>query len=404
MQMAVDPEVRLLVPADDCPEPEISIVVPALNEALTIGDFIDWCQQGLREAGVQGEILIIDSSSDNTAEIAIGKGARVLRTPKRGLGRAYIDSKPFIRGKFLILGDCDCTYDFRELKPFVDAYRKGYEYVMGSRFKGRIDEGAMPPLHRYFGTPVTTWILNRIFRSKFSDIHCGMRGISRDAFMRLNLQSQSWEYASEMVIKSVHLDLRTTEVPIHFLKDREGRLSHHRRSGWFSPWHAGWINLKAMFTYGADYFLYRPGWLLLLAGLACVLPLLGGPLDLGRVTLSLNWMLFGLTLATLGLQCVYTGVVAQVLYDPTGRVLSRWIQRYAYDRAVIGSGLLFVAGVALCVPFVLEYVQGNFRLDAGVTGANYLAVGGLLAIVSGFMSFTFTLVLHALAASRRSIA
>ena len=137
------------------------------------------------------------------------------------------------------MGDCDCTYDFRELEPFVTKFRDGAEFIMGSRFRGYIEPGAMPPLHRYLGTPVTTWILNVIFSSHFSDIHCGMRGITRAALERMGLRSQSWEYASEMVLKSVHMRLRTEEVPIRFLKDREGRLSHHKRSGWFSPWARG---------------------------------------------------------------------------------------------------------------------------------------------------------------------
>jgi glycosyltransferase involved in cell wall biosynthesis len=397
-----DPEIELLVPEKDEANPEISIVVPALNEALTIGEFVDWCHEGIREAGVRAEILIIDSSTDDTARIAVAHGARVLRTPKRGLGRAYIDAQPYIRGKFLILGDCDCTYDFRKIKPFVEAYRQGFEYVMGSRFKGTIAPGAMPPLHRYFGTPVTTWILNRIFASKFSDIHCGMRGITRDAFARLKLRSQSWEYASEMVIKSVHLKLRTTEVPIDFHQDKKGRVSHHKRMGWFSPWHAGWINLRAMFVYGADYFLYRPGWLLLTIGLLLTLPLLAGPVTVGPVTLSLNWMLAGTALATLGLQCIYMGILARVLYDPTGRLIDHWQKRLRYDRTVIISGLGFLGGLGLCVPLVLEYIEGGFRLDQGLTHANYLAVGGLLALILFFMTFTFTLVLHALGQSRRS--
>ena len=165
------------------------------------------------------------------------------------------------------MGDCDCTYDFRELAPFVAKFRAGAEFIMGSRFRGYIEPGSMPPLHRYLGTPVTTAILNVIFGSRFSDIHCGMRGISREALMRMDLRSQSWEYASEMVLKSVHMRLRTEEVPIRFLKDREGRLSHHKRSGWFSPWQAAWINLRAMFVYGANFFLFKPGLLLLLLGL-----------------------------------------------------------------------------------------------------------------------------------------
>jgi glycosyltransferase involved in cell wall biosynthesis len=201
----VDPATALMLPQDDADNPELSIVIPAMDEEITIGQFIDWCHQGIADAGVTAEILIIDSSRDRTAEIAVAKGARVLKTPKRGLGRAYIDALPYIRGRYVLMGDADCTYDFREIRPFVEKFRDGSEFVMGSRFKGSIEEGAMPPLHRYFGTPLTTMILNVMYGTHFSDIHCGMRGATRDALMRMGLVSQSWEYASEMVLKSVHL-------------------------------------------------------------------------------------------------------------------------------------------------------------------------------------------------------
>jgi glycosyltransferase involved in cell wall biosynthesis len=205
---------ELLVPDIDVSEPELSIVIPALNEALTIGDFVAWCHEGMARAGVRGEILIVDSSTDATAEIARAAGARVLRVPKSGLGAAYTDAIPYIRGPWIVMGDCDCTYDFRNLDVFVERFRAGDQYVMGSRWKGSIEKGAMPPLHQYLGTPATTWILNRLYSSKFSDIHCGMRGITKDAFERMDLRSRSWEYASEMVIKSVQMDLRTSEVPV----------------------------------------------------------------------------------------------------------------------------------------------------------------------------------------------
>src|SRR5262249_41968744 len=129
-----DTELQLLVPDNDISEPELSIVIPALNEEITIGRFVDWCLAGLEQANIQGEIIIIDSSSDSTGEIALSRGARVLRAPKRGLGRAYIDALPIIRGKYVLMGDADCTYDFRELKSFMECFRSGYEYVMGSRF------------------------------------------------------------------------------------------------------------------------------------------------------------------------------------------------------------------------------------------------------------------------------
>jgi glycosyltransferase involved in cell wall biosynthesis len=391
-----DPDLHLLLPHGDVADPELSIVVPALNERLTIGDFVDWCKEGLARAGVVGEILIIDSSTDDTADIALAHGARVLRSPKRGLGRAYIDSLPYIRGKYVVMGDCDCTYDFRELEPFVQKFRAGVEFVMGSRFSGYIEPDSMPPLHRYLGTPVTTWILNVIFGSHFSDIHCGMRGITRDALLRMGLRSQSWEYASEMVLKSVHMGLVTEEVPIRFLRDREGRMSHHKRSGWFSPWAAAWINLRAMFVYGASFFLYRPGLVLAALGFALTLPLTLGPVRVGAVELSLHWMLLGLTLATLGVECIYLGILAQLFFDYSGAITKKWLTRFPYTRTVVLSGVLFAVGIALGATLIASYVRHDLRLPID-SPVNYIGVTGLLFMILGFNTFTFTLLLHSTA-------
>jgi glycosyltransferase involved in cell wall biosynthesis len=393
--VVTDAGLELLVPDDDVASPELSIVVPALNEQLTIKEFVRWCKDGLAKAGASGEILIIDSSTDKTAEIAVAAGARVLRAPKRGLGRAYIDSLPFIRGKYIVMGDCDCTYDFRELTPFVERFRSGAEFVMGSRFRGTIDEGAMPPLHRYLGTPVTTWILNVIFSSHFSDIHCGMRGITKEAFLRMGLQSQSWEYASEMVLKSVHMKLKTEEVPIHFLKDVEGRLSHHKRSGWFSPWAAAWINLRAMFTYGANFFLYRPGIVLIVLGLLLTLPVSLGPVAVGPIVLSLHFMLLGLTFVTLGLQSMYMGILTQVFFDYSGSVTRQWLSRFPYTRTTLLSAALFLLGLSLSGFLLVHYVRVGYVLQANDAIA-HLGVTGLLLMISGFTTFTFTLLLHAM--------
>ncbi len=386
---------ELLIPKNDEADPEVSIVIPALNEQITISDFIEWCHQGLAKAGVRGEILIIDSSTDDTAQLALTGGARVLKAPKRGLGRAYIDSIPFIRGKFILMGDCDCTYDFRELAAFVDRYREGYEYVMGSRFLGYIEPGSMPPLHQYFGTPGTTWILNVLYTTKFSDIHCGMRGITTDAFIRMDLSSQSWEYASEMVLKSVRMQLKTAEVPVRFLKDREGRLSHHKRMGWFSPWQAAWINLRAMFIYGADFFVFRPGIVMLVLGLLLTVPLSLGPVTIGPITFSLYWMLFGLTLSILGLQSFYLGCLAQVLCDYTGDSRKRWLRIFSYNRSVGLSAVFCVLGLVLISFLIARYIQEGFSLPGDQKPYDHLAVTGLLFIIGGFLNFVFTLVLHA---------
>jgi glycosyltransferase involved in cell wall biosynthesis len=391
-----DPEVTLHVPEADVDDPEVSIVIPALNEELTIADFVAWCHEGMKKAGVRGEILIVDSGKDRTMELALAGGARVLKTPRRGLGRAYLDALPHIRGRYVLMGDCDCTYDFRELAPFVEKFRAGAEFVMGSRFRGYIEPGSMPPLHRYLGTPVTTWILNVIFSGRFSDIHCGMRGITRAALERMDLRSQSWEYASEMVLKSVHMKLRTEEVPIRFLKDREGRLSHHKRSGWFSPWQAAWINLRAMFVYGADFFLYKPGLILLVIGLALTFGVSFGDVRIGPIVFSMHWMLLGVTLAVLGLQCVYMGILSQVYFDYSGEVAAKWFRRFSYTRAVALSAGLFVAGLAMTGLLIGSYVSHGLAL-VEQSWVNHIGVTGLFFMIAGFVTFTFTLILHATA-------
>jgi len=395
VEAPTDPDVELLRPHDDVKDPEVSIVIPAVNEELTISDFVAWCRQGLEDAGASGEILIIDSSTDRTAELALAAGARVLRTPKRGLGRAYIDALPFIRGRYVVMGDADCTYDFRLLGRFVDKLRQGYEFAMGSRWLGSIEPGSMPALHRYLGTPVTTWILNRLYGSRFTDIHCGMRGISRDALERMGLESQSWEYASEMVLKSVLMKLSTSEVPVTFYKDREGRVSHHKRSGWFSPFQAAWINLRAMFIYRAEFFALKPGLFFLFAGLVLTLPLSFGSISVGSVTFSLYWMLLGVTLAVLGLQSFCFGVLAQVLCDYSGQSRRRWTRIFRYTSTVIASIVLFVVGLGLAGALVVHYVSHDFALPPASALLDHLAVTGSLLMIIGFTGFCFTLVLYA---------
>jgi glycosyltransferase involved in cell wall biosynthesis len=387
-------DVTLLVPEDDVADPELSIVIPALNEELTVGAFVDWCREGLAKVGIAGEVLIVDSSSDATAEIALRHGARVLKTPKRGLGRAYLDALPFIRGRFVLMGDADCTYDFRELEPFVEKFLQGYEFVMGSRWRGSIEPGSMPFLHQYLGTPVTTRILNLLYGSRFSDIHCGMRGITRDALERMDLHSQSWEYASEMILKSVHMDLRTAEVPVRFLKDPAGRLSHHKRAGWFSPWAAAWINLRAMFIYGSQFFVLKPGIVLIVLGLFLTVPPSFGDLDLGPVVLSLNWQFLGVALLTVGFQAFVLGCIAQILFDYTGRYRRRWVKVFPYTRTVLIAFALSLLGVALAIPLVATYVGEGLELQRADTVANHLALTGLAAVVLGAQLFVFTLLLH----------
>jgi glycosyltransferase involved in cell wall biosynthesis len=380
-----------LIPNNAATTPvDVSIVVPALDEEITVGEFVEWCKEGLHRAGVTGQILIVDSSSDRTPDIVLEHGGEVLRTPRRGLGRAYIDAIPYVRGKWIIMGDADLTYDFRELTPFVQAFRADAEFVMGSRFQGSIEKGAMPGLHRYFGTPFTTWILNRIYGSHYSDIHCGMRGLTRAALEKIDLKSQSWEYASEMVLKAARLGLATAEVPVKFYKDREGRVSHHRRMGWLSPWIAGWLNLKVMLVYTPDSFLLKPGIALMAIGLLLSLGLAGGPVLIGDIGFGLYWMLLGVTCTTLGYSSVQIGVLARVMHGLRPRFVKRAHKLVTYDRGILTAAVSTVVGVILLATLVNRYLNHGLRLEA----LSYPAILGLLLIILGFQTFCFTLLME----------
>ena len=219
--------------------------------------------------------------------------------------------------------------------------------------------------------------------------------MSSEALRRMDLRSDSWEYASEMVLKSVHMKLATTEVPVTFYKDQEGRLGHHKRSGWLSPWKAGWINLRVMLTHGAEFFTIRPGMIMTVLGLALTLPLILGPLRLGPTTLSLNWMLVGLTLTILGLQTFYLGCLAQLFHDYDGSAARKWLRVFSFNRSVLASAGLLIAGFMMVTPLVLEYLRLGLTLSGHVGRNDHMAIAGLLAILMAFSNFVFTLLIYA---------
>jgi glycosyltransferase involved in cell wall biosynthesis len=372
------------------PPPEVSIVVPCLNEELTIGEFVDWCHEGLAAADVRGEVLIVDSSTDRSPVIAAERGARVITVPKRGLGRAYVDAIAHVRGDIVIMGDCDLTYDFRELDGFVQAIRDDHDFVMGTRTRGVIEPGAMPALHRYFGSPATTMMFNLIYGTRFSDIHCGMRAITLSALKRMELESPGWEYASEMILKARRLGMRTTEVPVRFWKDREGRESHLKRGGWRTPWIAGWHSLRVIFLYAPDFFLLRPGVVLFAAGMALSGALAPGPFSALGVGFNLHWMLLAIVVATLGYSAVQLALLARVFYDFDKRLTDRILGVLTYNRGVAASGVLIFAGLIPNVVLLIRWLSHHFHLPA----IQYSSVFGLLLLILGFQTFGFTLLLH----------
>jgi glycosyltransferase involved in cell wall biosynthesis len=238
---------------------DVSVVVPTMNEEVTALQFIQWCKEGFRNSGLSGEIVFLDSSTDSTAKIAAEHGVIVVNCSEKGLGNAYRVGKGIPKGRYIILGDADCTYDFRNLSPFIEKLEQGFDLVLGNRFKGIIEKDAMPFHHQYFGSPGTSLFFKYALGIPTGDIHCGMRAMTVDLYNSLPFLEPGWEYATEMIISARNEGAAITEIPIEFFKEPAGRLSHHKRASWTSPFKAGWGTLRVTFTYLFDRIFVLPG-------------------------------------------------------------------------------------------------------------------------------------------------
>jgi glycosyltransferase involved in cell wall biosynthesis len=237
----------------------ISIVIPTKNEEITIAKFIDSCKAGIQASGLEGEIIFLDSSSDKTPNICKSLGAKIIQVDTPGLGNAYANAQNRIDGDYVFLGDADCTYDFTNLIPFINKLDSGYDFVIGNRFKGVIEKKAMPMHHQYFGSPATSLFFRYALGIPTGDIHCGMRAMTRELFNELPFLEKGWEYATEMIVSARNLDARIIEIPINFYKEPEGRVSHHKRDSWLSPFRAGWGTLRVTTTYLLERLFVVPG-------------------------------------------------------------------------------------------------------------------------------------------------
>jgi len=335
-------------------EPELSVVIPCLNEALTIGGCVQRAVAAMTQHGIAGEVVVSDNGSDDgSIEIATASGARVISCPTRGYGAALAWGFRNARGRYLLMGDGDQSYDFSLLPRFVETARRGgSHFVMGSRLRGRIEPGAMPWLHQHVGTPVLTWILNRLFGTRISDCNCGMRLIERSTFFSLGVVSPGMEFASEMIVKAAVVGVDITEVPIDFYKDRRDRRPHLR------PFRDGWRHLRLLLWHAPDHMMTVPGLSMLLLGMLLAISQLRGKVSLGFTNLDIHYMILGVTLALVGTSATTLGLVIGATM-PAGRVKNvrflmaahRW---YSFDRAAVLSAVLFAAGCAFDA-YVLAY-------------------------------------------------
>jgi glycosyltransferase involved in cell wall biosynthesis len=339
--------------------PELSIVMPCLNEAETLETCIKKAQRSLSKCNIAGEIIIADNgSTDGSQAIATRLGARVIRVEAKGYGSALRGGIMAARGKYVLMGDADDSYDFTNLKPFVEKLREGYELVMGNRFKGGIKPKAMPPLHKYLGNPVLTAIGRILFRSPCGDFHCGLRGFSKEAITKLDLQTTGMEFASEMVVKATLHKMRITEVPTTLSPDGRSRPPHLR------SWRDGWRHLRFLMLYSPRWLFLYPGLSMMAAGTLLSLYLLPGPQVIEGITLDVHTLLYAALAITLGYQAVIFSVLTKIfatsegLLPPDNKL--EHLNPLSMEKGLITSVVLILAGIAGSIGSVMLWKNREF--------------------------------------------
>ena len=328
---------------------ELSIVMPCLNEAETLAICIKKAQQSLDELKVAGEVVIADNgSTDGSPEIATALGARVIHVAEKGYGSALLGGIKAARGKYIIRGDADDSYDFTNLGPFLEKLRDGYELVMGNRFKGGIAPHAMPPLHKYLGNPVLTGIGRLFFNSPCGDFHCGLRGFSKNAIQQLDLRTTGMEFASETVVKASLHGLRIAEVPTTLSADGRKRAPHLR------SWRDGWRHLRFLLLYSPRWLFLYPGFLLMLIGAAVSGWLLVGPRVVDGITFDIHTFLYAAMAIIIGYQTVIFAIFTKVFAITEGLLpedqrLNTLFRHIKLETGILAGALLLVAGIGLSV-------------------------------------------------------
>jgi hypothetical protein len=373
--------------------PELSIVMPCLNEAETLGTCLRKARRFLDEHGVAGEIVVGDNgSTDGSRAIALGHGARVVDVPLRGYGAALYFATRQARGLYVVMGDSDDSYDFTALMPFLEKLRAGYDLVMGNRFRGGVLPGAMPWKNRWIGNPALSAIGRLFFRCPARDFHCGLRGFSKAAFDRMDLRTTGMEYASEMVIKATLLRMRVTEVPTTLAKDGRSRPPHLR------PWRDGWRHLRFMLLYSPEWLFLFPGLALMVLGTMVGAWLLPGPRWLGGIQFDVHTLLYAAMGVLVGFQAVIFAVLSKAfaisegLLPPDPR-LDAMFRRVTLEVGLTAGFLLLLLGLGGSAFAVWRWGVAAFGpLDASrmlrevIPSATALTLGCQVVLSSFFLS------------------
>ncbi len=367
----------------------VSIVMPCLNEEETIGACVEKALEGIKRTGLPGEVIVSDNGSeDRSIEIAETLGARVIHAPKRGYGNAYLAGFAAARGEYIVMGDSDDTYDFREVGSLIKPLQEdGAEYVMGSRFAGTILPGAMPWLHQYIGNPVLTKVLNVMFGLKASDCHTGYRAFTREAYEKMRLRTTGMEFASEMVINAAKAKLKVAEVPIiYYPRGGESKLRSFRD---------GWRHLRFMLMYSPDHLFLIPGGILFFLGFVGMVALLPGPVSLGGRIFDFHFMFLASLLMLLGFQVLMTGFYAKAYaythrFAPEDRMIQLFYRYFSLEKWILCGLAIFAIGLAFDVYILVTWIQHGFKnlseVRPAIAALTFMVIGGQLVFSSFLLS------------------
>jgi glycosyltransferase involved in cell wall biosynthesis len=373
--------------------PEITIVMPCLNEAQTLKACIEEGLKAFADNHLNGEIIIADNgSTDGSQDIAAANGARVVHVREKGYGYALRAGIEAAKSEFILMGDADSSYDFGHVRFFVEELRKGYDLVMGNRFRGGIQPGAMPWKNRHIGNPILSSIGRILFACPCKDFHCGLRAFTKTAFDKMALRTGGMEFASEMVIRATLLKLKITEIPTILRPDGRNRPPHLR------PWRDGWRHLRFMLLYSPRWLFLYPGIILILAGLALGGRLLYGPLQIASVTLDVHTLFFCAVAILIGFQSILFALMTKIFAVQNGLVpaeaaLDKTMQRVSLESGLILGVILFVLGFLLASSAFLSWGDSGFgnlspenTLRIVIPGGCLLALGCQIILGSLFLS------------------
>ena len=382
-----------LTPAPLRDTPEVTVVMPCLNEAETLALCLEQVLHTLRIHNISGEIVVADNAStDGSPEIAQRMGARVVPVERKGYGSALMGGIAAARGKYVIMGDCDASYDFRDIPLFLQELRAGAALVMGNRFRGGIQPGAMPALHRYLGNPLLTGIGRLFFRSPVGDFHCGLRGFSKHAYDRMNMRTTGMEFASEMVVKATLFRLPISEVPTTLSPDKRSHPPHLR------SWRDGWRHLRFLLLYSPRWLFLYPGLFLMALGTVVGLWLLPGPRKIGNVTFDIHTLLYAVMALLAGFQAAAFAVFTKIFAITEGLIpedprLNRLFRIFNLEVGLMAGAVLVVLGLGGGIYSIVSWSRGHFgpldpvhmvRIVAGSVAS--LTLGFEIVLSSFFLS------------------